>query len=130
MWSSKQAQFDEHVFPFRKRSIVDKFQRDNSIDILFQAPSDIKRAPYNRLHSRNYTGVHYDTVSNHVIVMHVNASPNTFVRVTQKQCNKDILDLLKVAAAEHYHDAYLAVVPHHTLKGLDQEINPDPPQEL
>jgi hypothetical protein len=31
LWSTKQAQFDEHVFPFRKRSIVDKFQRDDSV---------------------------------------------------------------------------------------------------
>jgi hypothetical protein len=59
------------------------------------------------------------------MVMRVNTSPNTFVHVTQKQYNKDMLDLLKVAAAEHY--AHLAVVPHHTLKGLDPEINPDCP---
>jgi hypothetical protein len=32
MWSTNQAQFDEHVFPFRKRM-------DNSVDILFQAIS-------------------------------------------------------------------------------------------
>jgi hypothetical protein len=79
-----QALFDEHVFPFRKRSIVDKFQRDNSDDILFQAPSDIKWAPYNRLHTSNYSRVHYDTVSD-VMAMRVNSSPNTYVQVTQKQ---------------------------------------------
>ncbi len=43
LWSTNQAQFDGHVFPFRKRSIVKKFQRDNSVDNLFhvQAPMDI-----------------------------------------------------------------------------------------
>jgi hypothetical protein len=37
----------------------------------------------------------------------------------------DMLDLLKVAAAEHY--AHLAAAPHRTLKGLDPKINPDRP---
>jgi hypothetical protein len=50
LWSTNQAHFDEHVFPFRKRSIVDKFQSDDSVDILFQAPSDIKWTTYNLLH--------------------------------------------------------------------------------
>jgi hypothetical protein len=73
--STNKAQFDEHVFPFHKRSIINEFQRDNSVDILFQAPSDIKWAPYNHLHSNNYTRVHYDLVSD-VMVMRVNTSPN------------------------------------------------------
>ncbi len=62
-----------------------------------------------------------------VMNLKVNLSPNTSVRVTQKQYNKDMLGLLKVAVAEHY--AHLAVEPHSTLKGLDrdQEINPDHP---
>jgi hypothetical protein len=59
------------------------------------------------------------------MVMRVNSSPNTFVWVTQKQYNMDMLDLLKVAAAEHY--AHLAAAPHSTLKGLDPTINPDHP---
>ncbi len=112
--------------PFRKRSIVDKFHRDNSVDIRFQAPSNVKWAPYNHLHSSNYTRVHCDTVSD-VMVMRVNTSPNTYVRVTQKQYNKDMLDLLTVEAAEHY--AQIAAAPHRTVKGLDPEFNPDcPPQ--
>jgi hypothetical protein len=88
------------------------------------APSDIKWAPYNRLHTSNYTRVHYDTVSD-VMVMRVNSSPNKFVRVTQKQYNLDMLDILKVAAAEHY--AHLTAAPHRTLKALDPKINPDRP---
>jgi hypothetical protein len=84
LWSTSQAQFDEHMFPFRRRSIVNKFQQDNSVDILFQAPSYIKWAPYNCLHTSNYTRVHYDTVSD-VMVTSVNSSPNTFVSVTPSQ---------------------------------------------
>jgi hypothetical protein len=78
LWSTNQAQFDEHVFPFRKRSIVDKFQRDNSVDIIFQAPSDIKWSTYNRLHVSNYTKVHYDPASD-IMVMQVNSAPKTYV---------------------------------------------------
>jgi hypothetical protein len=78
--------------------MVDKFQRDNLVHILFQAPSDVKWAPNNRLHTSNYTRVHYDTVSD-VMFMRVYSSPNTFIRVTQKQYNMDMLDLLEVAAA-------------------------------
>ncbi len=60
--------------------------------------------------------------------MQVNSAPKTYVRVTQKQYNMDMLDLLKVAAAKQY--AYLAGASqcsHRTLKGLDPEINPDRP---
>ncbi len=57
------------------------------------------------------------------MVMLVNSAPKTYVRVTQKQYNMDMLDLLKVAASKHY--AHLAAAPHSTLKGLDPEINPD-----
>ncbi len=124
LWPTNQAQFDEHVFSFRKRSIVDKFQRDNSVDIFFQAPSNIKWTTYNRLHVSNYTKIHYDTVSD-IMVMRVNSAPETYVRVTQKQYDMEMLDLLKVAAAEHY--AHLAAALHRTLRGLDPEINPDRP---
>ncbi len=51
------------------------------------------------MHASNYTRAHYDTVS-YVMVMRVNSSPNTYVLVTQKQYNIDMLDLLKVAAAD------------------------------
>jgi hypothetical protein len=76
-----QAQFDEHVFPLHKRSTVDMFQRDNSVDILFQAPiqSDIKWTTYNRLHVSNHTKVHYDLASD-ILVMQVNSAPKTYVR--------------------------------------------------
>jgi hypothetical protein len=34
--SSNQAQFDETVFPFRKKKMVEQHQSDNSTDILFR----------------------------------------------------------------------------------------------
>jgi hypothetical protein len=37
-----QAQFDERVFPFRKKKMVEQYQSDDSTDILFQSPSDVK----------------------------------------------------------------------------------------
>jgi hypothetical protein len=40
----------------------------------------------------------------------------------------DMVDLLKVAAAEHC--AHLAATSHRTLKGLDPEINPDCPPKI
>ena len=58
------------------------------------------------------------------MVLQVNSAPETYVQVTQKQYNMDMLDLLKVAAEEHY--AHLAA-SHRILKGLDPEINPDRP---
>ena len=43
LWVTNQAKFDEHSFPFRQRSIVDKFQQsENSYDILHQSPSQVK----------------------------------------------------------------------------------------
>ncbi len=77
-----------------------------------------------RLHTSNYTRVHYDTGSE-ALAVKVNLSTKIYVRVKQKQYNMDMLDLLKVAAAEHY--THPAAAPHRTLKGLDLDINPDHP---
>jgi hypothetical protein len=59
------------------------------------------------------------------MVIRIYSSSKTYLRVAQKQYNMDMLDLLMVAAAEQY--AHLGAAPHHTLKGLDTEINPDSP---
>ncbi len=83
LWSTNQAKSDEHSFPFSRRSNVDKFQHsENSFDILHQTPSQVKWEPYNKLHVSNYKKVHYDVVSD-VMVLQVNTRENTFVRVTQ-----------------------------------------------
>ena len=64
---------------FCMRSIVDKFQTSGkSINIIYQAPAQVKWVPYNKLHVSNYEKVHYDTVSD-VMVLQVNTCENTFV---------------------------------------------------
>ena len=55
----------------------------------------------------------------------MNTEERTFVRVTQKQFNLDMLDLLKAAAVQH--QAHFAGIQHCTLQGLDPSINPDRP---
>jgi hypothetical protein len=56
---SNQAQFDETVFPFRNKEMIEKYQSDKSIEILFRTESDVKWIPYNLLHISNYTRVHW-----------------------------------------------------------------------
>jgi hypothetical protein len=53
LWSTNQAQFDEHSFPFRKTSIIDKFREDRATDVtvLYQVASSVKW-PYNKFHVR------------------------------------------------------------------------------
>jgi hypothetical protein len=57
------------------------------------------------------------------MVLQVNIRENTFVRVTQKKYNTDLLDLLTTAATEQ--QAHLASAGHGTLKGLDPDIDSD-----
>ncbi len=52
--STNQVKFSEHEFPFRKRRIVEKHLIDDSTDMLFQSPSNVKRVPYNKFHVENY----------------------------------------------------------------------------
>ncbi len=126
-----QAQFDKHYFfPFRKATIVDKYRIDCANNILFQDPAQFKwtTSSYNKLHISNYKRVHYDLISD-VMVLQLNTAERTFVRVTQKQFNFDMLDLLKAAAEQH--QAHFAGTHHSTLQGLDPAINPDrPPRNL
>jgi hypothetical protein len=58
-----------------------------------------------------------------MMVLQVNIRENTFVRVTQKQFNTDLLKLLTIAATEQR--AHLASACHRTLKVLDQDIDLD-----
>ncbi len=62
--------------------MVDKFQHsENSCDILYQTPSQVKWEPYNKLHVSNYKKVPYDVVTlvSDVMVLQVNTRENTFV---------------------------------------------------
>ncbi len=42
LMTSNQARFDEYSFPFRKQKMVEQFQSDNSKDILYKNPSEVK----------------------------------------------------------------------------------------
>ncbi len=63
--------------------MVEQFQSDNSTDILYKNPSDVKWIPYNKLQIANYTRVHYDLTSD-VMVMRVNTEVNTYTGVIQR----------------------------------------------
>ena len=82
MISSNQAQFDERIFPFRNKEMIEKYQLDQATDILFRIESDVKWIPYNPLHISNYTRVHFDPASE-MMVMHANKETNSFTQVTQ-----------------------------------------------
>jgi hypothetical protein len=58
MMTSNQAQFDESVFPLRKKKIVEQYRSDNSIDRLYCNSSDAKWIPNNKLDVGNYTWTH------------------------------------------------------------------------
>ncbi len=90
MMSSNQAQFDETVFPFRNKEVIEKYQSDQSTDILFRTESDVKWIPYNLLYISNYTRVHFDPASD-LMVMRVNTETNSFTRVTQNKWIQDKL---------------------------------------
>ena len=62
--------------------MVDQFLSDNSTDILYQHASDVTWVPYNKLHVGNYERVHYDTMSD-VVVLKVLSKKNTYTRAIQ-----------------------------------------------
>ena len=66
--TTNQVKFFEHEFPFRKRSMMEKHVMDNSTDMLFQHPSNVKWVPYNKFHVGNYDKVHYDKISDVVVL--------------------------------------------------------------
>ena len=122
--SSNQAQFDDTVFPFRNKEMIEKYQSDQSTDILFRTESDVKWIPYNPLHISNYTRVHFDPASD-LMVMRVNTETNSFTRVTQLKWIQDKLALANTVIEEQ--TAYFAGISHRTLKGLPKSVDPDRP---
>ena len=74
--TTNQVKFSEHEFPFRKRSMVEKHLIDNSTDMLFHSPSYAEWVPCNKFHVRNYDQVHYDNISD-VMVLRVVSESNT-----------------------------------------------------
>ena len=108
--------------------MVDQFLSDNSTDILYQHASDVKWVPYNKLQVGNYDKVHYDTMSD-VVVLKVMSKENTYTRANQGKWYSDKLALNKVSDMEIKTPMYAfnAGVKHRSLKGLDPRINPDKP---
>ena len=104
--------------------MIEKYQSDQSTDILFQTESDVKWIPYNPLHISNYTRVHFDPASD-LMVMRVNTETNSFTRVTQNKWIQDKLALANTVIEEQ--SAYIAGISHRTLKGLPQSVDPDRP---
>ena len=121
--TTNQVKFSEHEFPFRKRRMVEKHLIDNSTDMLFQSPSNVKWVPYNKFHVGNYDKVHYDNISD-VMVLQVVSESNTFTRKSMGRWQHDQPSL---HMTRHREQANFAGVNHSTLKGLDPRINPDNP---
>jgi hypothetical protein len=117
--TTNQVKFSEHEFPFRKRSMVEKHLIDNSTDMLFQSPSYVKWVPYNKFHGGNYDKVHYDNISD-VMVLLVVSESNTYTCTSMSRWQHDQLSLHK---SRHREQANFAGLKHRTLKGLDPRIN-------
>ncbi len=103
--------------------MVEKHFIDHSTDMQFQSPSDVKCVPYNKFHVGNYDKVHYDNISD-VMVLLVVTKSNTFTRTSMGRWQHDKLSLHK---SRHREQANFAGVKHRTLKGQDPRINPDKP---
>ena len=79
--------------------------------------------PYYKFHVGNYDKVHYDNISD-VMVLQVVSERNTYTRTSMSRWQHDQLSLHK---SRHREQANFAGVNHSTLKGLDPRINPDKP---
>jgi hypothetical protein len=104
------------------------FLSDNSTVILYQHASNVTWMPYNKLHVDNYEKVHYDEMSD-VVVLKVMSQDNTYTRASQSKWLSDKVVLGKVRDKEEQTPMYAfnAEIPRQSLKGLDPRINPDKP---
>ena len=83
--------------------------------------------PYNKLHVSNYRKVHYDQMSD-VVVLKVESQKNTFTRAIWSKYLADSNELLRIWDKESNPiHAHFAGVTHQTLRGLDPRINPNKP---
>jgi hypothetical protein len=80
---------------------------------------------YNKFHVGNYDKVHYDNISD-VMVLRVVSKSNTYTRTSMSRWQHDHLSLHK---NQHRKQADFVGVKHSTLKDLDPRItsNPDKP---
>jgi hypothetical protein len=88
----------------------------------------MSRVPCSKFHVGNYDKVHYDNISD-CMVLRVVSESNTFIRTSMSRWKHDQLSLHKSLQTEslHQEQANFAGVKHSTLKGLDPRINPDKP---
>ncbi len=98
---SNQVKFAEHEFPFLTWKMVDRFLSDNSTDILYQHASDVTWVRYNKLHVGNYEKVHYDTMSD-VVVLKV-----TSVILTHSVCTYKKMDAIYARIFDKYTNIYV-----------------------
>ena len=73
---------------------------DNSTDILFQQASDVIWVPYNKLHVSNYRKVHYDEMSD-VVVLKLESQKNTYTRAILSKFLADSNELLGIRDKEN-----------------------------
>jgi hypothetical protein len=65
---------------------------DNSPDMLFQFPSNVKWVPYKKFHVGNYDKVHYDNISD-VMILRVVSESNTYTRTRMSSWQHDQLSV-------------------------------------
>ena len=92
--TSNQVKFSKHEFPFLTSKMVDQLLSDNSTDILYQHASDLTWVPYNKLHVGNFEKVHYDTMSD-VVVLKVISKENRYTSAIQGKWLSDKVALGK-----------------------------------
>jgi hypothetical protein len=126
LFTLNQAKFDEHVYQFRKASIIDKYLSDNSIDILYKHPDNISWVTYNSKHVANYKEVHHDKDSG-VSTFQIMTAEKTYTREKKIRYHDDMIQNLIVRHNEETIQAHAALLKHRTLLGLDPEIDPDRP---
>jgi hypothetical protein len=122
LFTSNQAKFDEHVYPFRKTSIIDKYLSDNSIDILYKHPDNISWVTYDPKagpkHVANYKEVHHDKDSG-VSTFQIMTAEKTYTREKKIRYRDDMIQNLIVRHNEETIQAHAAFQKHRTLLGLD-----------
>jgi hypothetical protein len=108
-----QVKFCEYGFPFRTRKMLDQFISDNLTDILYQHTSDVTWVRYTKLHVCNYGQVHYDTMSD-VVVLKVMSKEITYTRAIKGKRFSDKVALGKVRDMKVHTPLYAlhAGIPH------------------
>jgi hypothetical protein len=114
-----QARFDELFFPYQTREILERDKDNHSTNTLGRVPSGSKWIPYDKSIASNlYEKVHYDSASD-VLILRLTTEPNTYIKTTQLQYYRNILD---------FQTAYVASLVR-SVQGLPDGIDPDRPRK-